>query len=130
VSGYLVVSGTIRVEDAQPHVRPPSKSVASKVPAKPDPVAGFGPPASASPVWELTQADPKSEAEVCRSRAEAARSLAQKAMDPVAREALEVVAANWDRLGDHLAERPHRRRRIAESSRKAEARRAALGIEG
>ena len=76
--------------------------------------------------------EPESEAEGRLRRSQHARALAGKAQDAGAREALEVIAANWESLARHLARRPAREPAAAApaSSRKAQARSAALGLEG
>jgi hypothetical protein len=69
------------------------------------------------------------DSDLCRRRAEVARALAAKARDAAARVALEVVAANWESLGRHLTRCAAQPVMAVETSRKAQARRAALGID-
>ena len=84
------------------------------------------------PVWEVTppgRSDPTPDFDLCRRRARRrAHAQAAKTQDLTARHALEVAAVNWENLARHLA-RPAQPRRTPVSTRKAEARRAALGIE-
>jgi hypothetical protein len=115
------------VEDA--HLQDPSAHRSGSGKFEPDLnlVAGLGPPVSAPPIWEIGVPPPDPESDVCRRRAEAAHAQAAKTQDPATRAALEVVAVNWENLGRHLTGRPLPSK--PESARKAEARRAALGIE-
>jgi hypothetical protein len=115
------------VEDVRPQTPPDRQPGGRRVEPVLNRVAGFGPPVSAPPTWEIgvPAADP--EPDVCRRRAAAARTQAARMQDPMARAALEMVAVNWENLGRHLSDRP--RPGKSESPRKAEARRAALGIE-